>query len=113
MTNIQPSFQMTECDQETAEQHMAMAEMMNEDDDGQVADPTPMDQTNLMQFSMTSGSTYENKDQMYAYQINDYGYYFNSFNSTLPAAEIDSIESKSWAMMHLTPNLLRLKSPTF
>ena len=43
MKNIQPSFQMIECDQETAEQHMAMAEMMNEDDDGQVAESTPMD----------------------------------------------------------------------
>ena len=84
---------MIECDQQTAEQHMAMAEMMKEDEEEQVLEPTAMDQTNLMHFSTTSGATYGNMGQMYAYEINDFSYYFNSFNTNLPAAEIDSIAS--------------------
>ena len=75
MTNLQPSIQMIECDQQTAEQHMAMAEMMKEDDGTQVLEPTAMDQTNLMQFSTTSGATYGSMDQMYSCEINDFSYY--------------------------------------
>ena len=104
MTNIQPTFQMIQCDQDTAEQHLAMAEMMNEDNEGQDTETTPMYQNYLMQFSMTSGETYGNKDQMYAYQINDYSYYFNSFNSTIPAAEIDSIASNVKQIMGKDPS---------
>ena len=76
-----------------------MAEMMNEDIEGQNIDTTPMDQDYLMPFSMTSGETYGNKDHLYAYQINDYGHYLNSFNSSLPAAEIDSIASNAQQIM--------------
>ena len=48
MTNLQPSFQMIECDDETAEQHMAMVEMMKEDEGELALEPTAQDQTNLM-----------------------------------------------------------------
>ena len=72
-----------------------MAEMMNEDNVEQDNDGTPTEQDHLMQFSMTSGETYGNKDQMFAYSINDYRYYLNSFNWTLPAAEIDSIATNA------------------
>ena len=41
---------------------------------------------------------------MYAYQTNDYGYYFNSFNSTLPAAEIDSIVTNAQQIMGKDPS---------
>ena len=33
MTNLQPNYQVIECDQQTAEQHIAMAEMMQEDEE--------------------------------------------------------------------------------
>ena len=79
MMNIQPTYQMVQCDQDTADQHLAMAEMMNEDNVEQDNDGTPAEQDHLMQFSMTSGETYGNKDQMFAYSINKYGYYLNSF----------------------------------
>ena len=72
---------------------------MNEDNKGQDIDTTPMDQDYLMQFSMTSGETYGNKDHLYPYQINDNGHYLNSFNSSLPAAEIDSIASNAQQIM--------------
>ena len=71
--NIQPTYQMLECDQDTANQHLAMAEMMNEDNVDQDSDGTPAEQDHLMQFSMASGETYGNKDQMFAFSINDYG----------------------------------------
>ena len=80
MTNLQPSYQMIECDQQTAEQHMAMAEMMQEDEGEPVVESTVQDQTNLMQFSTTSGATYGNMDQMYSFEINDFRYYLTSFN---------------------------------
>ena len=83
---------MIECDQQTAEQHIAMAEMMQDDNGVPVEDSTVHDQTNLMQFSTTSGPTYGNAD-MYSYEINDFSYYLTSFNSNIPDTEIDSIAS--------------------
>ena len=65
----------------------------------QESDGTPAEQDHLMQFSMVSGETYGNKDQMFAYSINDYGYYLNSFNSNVPAAEIDSIATNAQQIM--------------
>ena len=32
MNNLQPNYQLVECDDQTAELHMAMAEMMGEDE---------------------------------------------------------------------------------
>ena len=93
--NIQQTYQMVQCDQDTANQHLAMAEMMNEDNVDQDGDGTPAEQDHLMPFSMVPGETYRNKDQLFAYSINDYGYYLNSFNSTLPADEIDSIATNA------------------
>ena len=67
MMNIQPTYQMVQCDQDTANQHLAMAEMMSEDNVEQESDGTPAEQDHLMQFSMVSGDTYGNRDQMFAY----------------------------------------------
>ena len=99
MMNVQPTFQMIECDQDTANQHLAMAEMMNEDNVEQDGDGTPAEQDHLMKLSMVSGETYGNKDQLFSYSINDYGYYLNSFNSNVPAAEIDSIATNTQQIM--------------
>ena len=41
---------------------------------------------------------------MYAYEINDFSYYFNSFNTNLPAAEIDSIASNVKQIMGKDPS---------
>merc|ERR1711873_156066 len=91
MTNVEPAFQLIECDQDTAIQQLAMAQMIDDEyaDQGGVVNPT--EQGNVMQLSLTSGEAYENKDQLYSYTINDYSYYLNSFNSNIPEAEIDSI----------------------
>ena len=42
--------------------------------------------------------------QMYAYEINDFSYYLNSFNSNIPAAEIDSIASNVKQIMGKDPS---------
>ena len=43
MTNLQPNYQMIECDEQTAEQHIAMAEMMKEDEGDLVLEQTAQD----------------------------------------------------------------------
>ena len=68
MSNLQPNYQMIECDNQTAEQHIAMAEMMKEDEGEIVLEPTAQDQTNLMQFSSVPGATYQSTEKMYSYQ---------------------------------------------
>ena len=57
-----------------------------------------------MHFSATSGATYENTGQMYAYEINDFSYYINSFNTSIPTAEIDSIVSNVKQIMGKDPS---------
>merc|ERR1712102_72631 len=59
----------------------------------------PAEQDNVMQLNLVSGETYENKDQLYSYSINDYAYYLNSFNSNIPGAEIDSIATNIQEIM--------------
>ena len=99
MMNVEPTFQMIECDQDTAIQHLAMAQMMNEDNAERDDVSIPAEQDHLMQLSLVSGETYGNKDQLFSYSINDYGYYLNSFNSNVPAAEIDSIATNTQQIM--------------
>ena len=41
---------------------------------------------------------------MYAYEINDFSYYLNSFNLNIPAAEIDSIASNVKQIMGKDPS---------
>ena len=55
MSNLQPNYQMVECDEQTAELHMAMA-----DDDGKTkVEQDAGDQLNVMQFIMAQENTYE------------------------------------------------------
>ena len=99
MTNVEPTFQMIECDQDTTIQHLAMAQMMDEDNAEQDGVRIPAEQDHVMQLSLVSGETYGNKDQLFSYSINDYGYYLNSFNSNVLAAEIDSIATNAQQIM--------------
>ena len=108
MTNLQPSYQMIECDQETAEQHMAMAEMMKEGEGEPALEPTVQDQTNLMQFSTIPGATYQNADQMYSFEINDFSYYLSSFYSNIPDSEINTIASNVKHIMRKDPSNTQL-----
>ena len=106
MTNLQPNYQMIECDDQTAEQHIAMAEMMKEDEGEIVLEPTAQDQTNLMQFSSVPGATYQNTDQMYSYAINDFSYYLSSFYSnTISGSEINKIASNVMHVVGKDPSL--------
>ena len=97
--NVEPTYQLIECDQDTAIQHLAMAQMMDEENAEQDGVRIPAEQDNVMQLSLVSGETYENKDQLFSYSINDYAYYLNSFNSNIPGAEIDSIATNTQQIM--------------
>ena len=66
MTNVEPTFQMIECDQDTAIQHLAMAQMMDEDNAEQDGARIPAEQDHVMQLSLVSGETYGNKDQLFS-----------------------------------------------
>ena len=48
MSNVQPNSQIVECDDQTAELHMAMAEMMEEDEGDAKVEQGPGDQLNVM-----------------------------------------------------------------
>ena len=79
MNNLQMNCQVIECDDQTADLHMAMAQMMA-DDEKQVEDEMkPEEQLNLMQFSAVQGDTYGNQDNIYNFQINDFTYCLSSF----------------------------------
>ena len=59
--------QMMNVDQDTAIQHLAMAQMMDEENAEQDGVRIPAEQDNVMQLSLVSGETYENKDQLFSY----------------------------------------------
>ena len=107
MTNLQPSYQMIECDQETAEQHMAMAEMMKEDEGVPALEPTVQDQTNLLNCTIP-GSTYQNSDQMHSFEMNYFSYYLSSFYSNIPDSEINTIASNVKHIMGKDPSNTQL-----
>ena len=48
MSNFQPNYQMVECDEQTAEHHMAMAEMIGDDEGDAKVEQGPGDQLNVM-----------------------------------------------------------------
>ena len=52
---------MVECDDQTAELHMAMAEMMGEDEKQANIEPGPDDQLNVMQFTTIQDTPMEIK----------------------------------------------------
>ena len=85
---------MVECDDETAELHMAMAEIMGEDEGDANVEKWPMDELNVMQFTTAKENIYGKKDQMYNLSINDFSYYFTSFyNNQISEKAIDNIAS--------------------
>ena len=59
MSNLQPNSQMVECDDQTAELQMAMAEMMGEDVGNANVEQGPGDQLNVMQFTTAQEHIYE------------------------------------------------------
>ena len=69
MNNLQPNSLIVKCENQTAELHMAIAEMMEEDKGDR----------NVMQFTTAQDNTYGKQDQMYNYQINNFSYYSTSF----------------------------------
>ena len=67
MTNVEPAYQLIECDQDTAIQHLAMAQIMDEENADQEGVRIPAEQDNVMQLNLASGETYENKDQLFLF----------------------------------------------
>ena len=61
MSNVQPNSQMVECDNQTAELHMAMAEMMEEDEGDRNAEQGQGNQLDVMQFTVARIIPMENK----------------------------------------------------
>ena len=49
MNKLRPNLQMVECDDQTAELHMAMAEMMEEDEGGNSREQEQGEQLNVME----------------------------------------------------------------
>ena len=70
---------MVECDDQTAELHKAMAEMMEEDEGGNNVEQGQGDQLNVLQFTIAQENTCGKQDQMYNYTINGFSYYLTSF----------------------------------
>ena len=58
MSNVQPTSQRVECDDQTAELHMAMAEMTGEDEGDVNVEQEPGDQLNVMQFTTAQENTF-------------------------------------------------------
>jgi len=72
--NEQPQMncQVIECDDQTADRHMATAQMMADDEKQVEQEMKPEEQINLMQFSAVQDDTYGNQDNIYDFQINDF-----------------------------------------
>ena len=94
MSNLQPNYKMVECEEQTAELYMAMAEMMGDDDGKTKVEQGTGDQLNVMQFTMAQENTYEKQDQMNNFAINNFSYYFSSFyNNQISDMEINNVAS--------------------
>ena len=68
MNNVQPNFQMVECDDQTAELHMAVAEMMQDDEGEMNAQQVQVIQPDVMQFTVAQDQAYAKQDKMYSFQ---------------------------------------------
>ena len=80
MTNLQANYQMIESDEETAQNHLAMAEMEREDDGAAGAEVEAVEQPSIMQFMATQTGTYNNQETYYnQFSINDISNYIGSF----------------------------------
>ena len=95
MSNLQPNYQMVECDEQTAELHnMAMTEMMGDGEGDAKIEQGAGDQLKVMQFTMAQENTYEKQDEFYNFAINNFSYYFSSFyNNQISDMEINKVAS--------------------
>ena len=105
MNNIQPNFQMVECDDQTAELHMAMAEMMQDDEGDIDAHQVSAIQPDVIQFTVAQDQAYAKQDKMYNFQINDFTYYLTSFYNNVPGKEINNVASNIMEVVVTTPTL--------
>ena len=69
MNTVQTNYQEIECDEQTALQHIAMAQMMDDDDKQANNEAKPEEYANQMQFSAIQEQTYGNQDNYYNFQI--------------------------------------------
>ena len=105
MSNLQPNSQLVECDDQTAELHMAMAEMMEEDEGDRNVEHRQGNQLDAMQFTVAQDNTYGKQDQMYTYQINYFSYYLTSFYNNISNKEINKVASNVMDVVGTTPTL--------
>ena len=105
MNNVQLSFQMVECDDQTAELHIAMAEMMQDDEGDIDAHQVPAIQPDVMQFTVAQDQAYAKQDKMYNFQINDFTYYLTSYYNNVSCKEIKNVASNIMEVVGTTPTL--------
>ena len=106
MSNLQPNYKMVECEEQTAELYMAMAEMMGDDDGKTKVEQGTGDQLNVMQFTMAQKNTYEKQDQMNNFAINNFSFYFSSFyNNQISDMEINNVALNLMEMVGKNPTL--------
>ena len=65
MNSVQTNYQEIECDEQTALQHLAMAQMMDDDDQQTSNEAKPEEYANQMQYSAIQEQTYGNQDNYY------------------------------------------------
>ena len=97
---------MVECDDQMPELHMAMAEIMGEDEGDANVEQGPGDQLNVMQFTTAQENTYGKPDQIYNYTINNFSSYFLSFyNNQISEKAIDNVASNVMEVEGTNPTL--------
>ena len=74
MSNLQPNSQVVECNDQTAQLHMAIAEMMGEDEGDVNVEQGPGNQLYVIQFTTAQENTYGKQNQIYNFAINDFSY---------------------------------------
>ena len=91
---LQESFELVECDGETARNYMAMAEMeegMKDQADVDATDDTPK---NVMQFTANNVNKNQNDGAFNSYSMNDMQNHIGSFSQNFMETEIKSVEKK-------------------
>ena len=105
MSNVQPNSQIVECDDQTAELHMAMAKMMEEEEGDMDVEQGQGNQLTIMQLTVAQENTYGKHDQMYIFQANDFSYYLTSFYNNVPGKDINNVASNVMDVVGTTATL--------
>ena len=105
MSNVQPNFQVVEWDDQTVELHMAMDEMIQDDEGDIDAQQVQAIQPNIMQFTVAQDQAYAKQDKMYNFQINDFTYYLTSYYNNVSCKEIKNVASNIMEVVGTTPTL--------